>query len=120
MDVIKIWKLNGIRESILYCFTSENSPGFKNISKAEKLHYEKKTLVIFLAIFLADDDRCLIDINGGTITFTLFILQKWNKNELWKLKTKSFVVGGSHQSATISTGDDKPKIGENFLLFKCV
>ena len=76
-DVIDGSVVNGLRQSILYCFLLDKKPGYKVFSEPETIHYKKinKSVLNTITFYLEDDNNEEVDFNGETLTFTLQMIK---------------------------------------------
>ena len=115
-DGVKGWKLNGIRQPILYIVALDKPPRFEIISEAETKRYKKfkKTVLNEKTFYLEYDERDNVDFDGETLTFAFLLIKIQKRTELRKIWRHFFCVGGRHHLSNLTIEGNIIETGQNF------
>ena len=69
--------LNGVRQSILFSFNSDEPSGYKVFFEPETVHHKKinKSVLSTISFYLEDDNNEEVNFNGEPLTFELQMIK---------------------------------------------
>ena len=76
-DVIEGSVVNGLRQTILFCFVLDKPFGYKVFCEPETIHYKKikKSVLNTITFYLEDDNNEKVNFKGETLNLTLKMIK---------------------------------------------